>query len=88
MVTVYGIVPGSDSDKLGVKAGDILHTVNECEVNDVLDYRFYLTDTKVRLTLERDGELYQIEIRKEMYADIGLEFETYLMDKKRSCRNR
>ena len=88
MVTVYGIVPGSDSDKLGVKAGDILHTVNECEVNDVLDYRFYLTDTKVRLTLERDGELYQIEIRKEMYADIGLEFETYLMDKKSSCRNR
>jgi len=88
VVTVYGIVPGSDSDKLGVKAGDILHTVNECEVNDVLDYRFYLTDTKVRLTLERDGELYQIEIRKEMYADIGLEFETYLMDKKRSCRNR
>lgn len=88
MVTVYGIVPGSDSEKMGIKAGDILHTVNECEVNDVLDYRFYLTDTKVKLTLEREGELYEIEIRKEMYADIGLEFETYLMDKKRSCRNR
>ena len=87
MVTVYGIVPGSDAERNGVKVGDKLHTVNGSEINDVLDYRFYLTDTKVLLTLERDGVFYKIEILKEMYADIGLEFETYLMDKKRSCRN-
>ena len=88
MVTVYGIVPGSDADLKGVKVGDKLHTVNGSEINDVLDYRFYLTDSRVSLTLERDGVFYEIEILKEMYADIGLEFETYLMDKKRSCRNR
>ncbi len=88
MVTVYGIAPGSDAEKNGVMVGDKLHTVNGNEVNDVLDYRFYLTDTKVSLSLERDGVFYEILIIKEMYADIGLEFETYLMDKKRSCRNR
>ena len=88
MVTVYGIVPGSYADKKGIKVGDKLHTVNGSEINDVLDYRFYLTDSKVLLTLERDGVFYEIEILKEMYADIGLEFETYLMDKKRSCLNR
>ena len=88
MVTVYGIVPGSYADKNGIKVGDKLHTVNGSEINDVLDYRYYLTDSKVLLTLERDGVFYEIEILKEMYADIGLEFETYLMDKKRSCLNR
>ncbi len=88
MVTVYGIVPGSDSDKKGIKAGDKLHTVNGNEITDVLDYRFYLTDKKVRLQLERDGKAYEVEIEKEMYADIGLEFETYLIDKQHSCRNR
>ncbi len=88
MVTVYGIVPGSDSEKKGIKAGDKLHTVNGNVIQDILDYRFYLTDTKVRLRLERDGKAYEVEIDKEMYADIGLEFETYLMDKQHSCRNR
>ena len=88
MVTVYGIVPGSDAERYGIKVGDKLHTVNGSEINDVLDYRYYLTDSRVLLTLERDGVFFTIEIPKEMYADIGLEFETYLMDKKRSCRNR
>ncbi len=88
MVTVYGIAPGSLAEEKGVKVGDKLHTVNGNEVNDVLDYRFYLTDTRVHIGLERDGVFFEILIIKEMYADIGLEFETYLMDKKRSCQNR
>ncbi len=88
MVTVYGIVPGSYAERSGVRVGDKLHTVNGNEINDVLDYRFYLTDSTLSLSFDRDGVFYQVKIHKEMYADIGLEFETYLMDKKHSCRNR
>lgn len=88
MVTVYGIVPGSYAERSGVRVGDKLHTVNGNEINDVLDYRFYLTDSALSLSFDRDGVFYQVKIHKEMYADIGLEFETYLMDKKHSCRNR
>jgi putative radical SAM enzyme (TIGR03279 family) len=88
VVTVYGIAPGSIADRKGIMVGDKLHTVNGNEISDVLDYRFYLTDSRVKLTLERDGVFYETEILKEMYADIGLEFETYLMDNKRSCQNR
>ena len=88
MVTVYGIAPGSIAEKKGVMVGDKLHTVNGNEICDVLDYRFYLTDSRVTLAFDRDGVFYEIEILKEMYADIGLEFETYLMDNKRSCQNR
>lgn len=88
MVTVYGIVPGSIAEKYGIKAGDKLHTVNGNEIKDVLDYRFYLTESETELSLERDGVFYNVMIHKEMYADIGLEFETYLMDEKHSCRNR
>ncbi len=88
MVTVYGIVPGSLAERNGIKVGDILHTVNGSEIRDVLDYRFYLTDSNIALCLERDGVFYQVKIHKEMYTDIGLEFKTYLMDEKHSCRNR
>ena len=57
-------------------------------IRDVLDYRFYLTDPCVTLTLHRGAELVEISIRKGEYEDIGLEFETPLMDKKHSCANR
>ena len=88
MVTVYEIVPGSPADKAGIKAGDALHTVNGHEIKDVLDYRFFIFENRLDLELARDGVFFQVRIRKDRYADIGLEFETYLMDKKRSCHNR
>ena len=88
MVTVYEIVPGSPADKVGIKAGDALHTVNGHEIKDVLDYRFFIFENRLDLELARDGVFFQVRIRKDRYADIGLEFETYLMDKKRSCHNR
>ena len=88
MVTVYEIVPGSYAEKAGIKAGDILHTVNGHEIRDVLDYRFYMTDERLEMSLSREGVFFQVKIHKETYNDIGLEFATPLMDKKQSCRNR
>lgn len=85
---MYEIVPGSPADKAGIKAGDELHTVNGHEIKDVLDYRFFIFENRLDLRLTRDGVFFEVRIRKDRYADIGLEFETYLMDKKRSCHNR
>ena len=67
--------------------GDILLAINGHRINDVLDYRFYLTDTSLCIDLHRGPELLSVTIRKGEYDDIGLEFETPLMDKKHSCAN-
>jgi putative radical SAM enzyme (TIGR03279 family) len=41
------------------------------------------------LKLIRNGEEFEVNIRKsDEFADIGLEFETYLMDKQHSCKNK
>ena len=88
MVKITGVEPHSRGEKNGIAAGDILLSINGREIRDVLDYRFYLTDTKVELLLSRDGEKYTVNIRKQQYDDIGLEFETPLMDKKQSCHNK
>ncbi len=88
MVTITGVEHGSLADKNGIKAGDILISVNGHDVNDVLDYRFRLSDEKVTLKIHRGPELFDVTIKKDEYADIGLCFETYLMDKKHSCKNK
>lgn len=88
MVKITGVSAGSRAHKQGVRAGDVLCAINGREVSDVLDYRFFLTDTQVILSLLREGQPYEITIRKHEYDDIGLDFETPLMDRKHSCENK
>ena len=88
MVKITSVLNGSRAEKVGVFDGDILLSINGNEINDVLDYRFYLTESSVELALLRGEERLSFTIKKSEYDDIGLEFETPLMDKKHSCRNK
>ena len=88
MVKITEVALGSRAYKAGVGAGDVLISINGNEINDVLDYRFYLTEVKVELKLSRGGDEYSVVIKKGEYDDIGLDFETPLMDEKHSCKNK
>ena len=88
MVKITEVMPHSRAAKAGIKSGDILISINGREICDVLDYRFYLAEKKVKLLLKRNEESFETVIIKREYDDIGLDFETPLMDKKRSCENK
>ncbi len=88
MVRIEKVIPNSLSDLCGIKENDILVSINGKDINDVLDYRFYLAEEKITLTVNRNKELINFDITKECYDDIGLEFETPLMDKKHRCENK
>lgn len=88
-VRIDGIQKGSYAQALGIAAGERLLSINGHEINDVLDYRFYETEQHLELELERStGEKYRLHLRKGQYESIGLEFDTYLIDQERSCRNK
>ena len=88
MVKITEVMPHSRAQKAGIKAGDTLISINGKEIRDVLDYRFYLAEKKVKIAFLRDGKELETIIIKKEYDDIGLDFETPLMDKKRSCENK
>ena len=88
MVTITDVLPNSRAQKAGIEAGDKLVSINKKEINDVLDYRFYLASKSVTLIILRDGKQKKFKIKKQEYDDIGLDFETPLMDKKHSCENK
>ncbi len=88
MVEITDVLPRSRAYKVGILAKDKLVSINGREINDVLDYRFHLANTVVELRLIRDGEEIVKVIRKSEYDDIGLGFETPLMDKKHTCQNK
>ncbi len=87
MVLIKNVGKNTPAYKAGVKNGDDLISINGNEICDVLDYQFYATEEHLELTLRRNGVELTLECEKQMYDDLGLEFETYLMDKKRRCKN-
>lgn len=88
-VKIFDVTTGSHADKAGIKKGETLLSINSNEIVDVLDYRFYQVNRKLTLEIEDENKnVRTIEMTKGEYEEIGLEFETYLMDKQHSCRNK
>ncbi|MDY3846443.1 MAG: DUF512 domain-containing protein [Eubacteriales bacterium] len=87
MVKITSVARHSRAAKQKIRENDFLVSINGNEINDVLDYRFYLADESIDVVLMRDGETHTVHIDKNTYDDIGLDFETPLMDKKHSCKN-
>lgn len=72
-----------------VSVGDALLEINGKAITDVLDYKFHSYDESLTLRLcNKQGEEYSVEVQKQAGEDLGLDFETYLMDKARTCSNR
>ena len=87
MVRIIGVEKDSKAEKAGIKPLDMLVTINGNEICDVLDYRFYLAEKYLVVGLVGVDGKYNVRIKKGEYDDIGLEFETPLMDQKQHCRN-
>ncbi len=87
MVTIDRVDKRSLADRLGLRAGDRLVSLNGYEINDVLDYEFYAADSGLRIEYERGGVRRAVAVWHPAGGDLGLHFSTYLMDEKRRCRN-
>ncbi len=83
------VEPGSIAEEVGIEPGDKLLMVNNNVIEDIFDYRYYIEDELVLLLIEKpDGEQWELEIEKEEYEDMGMEFSQGLMDEYRRCHNR
>ncbi len=86
---IVGVENHSIAHKLHIKAGDKLLSVNNEPIEDIFDYQFLIAEEKVSLEIEKaDGCTEIFDIEKDMYRDIGLAFESSLMDDYRSCCNK
>ena len=87
-VKISSVTPHSAAERAGIKPGEELVALNGNVIVDVLDYRFYQLETHLDVTVKGvDGERV-VKATKTEYEELGLEFDTYLMDKERSCKNK
>ena len=86
---IKSIIPGSPASKTTIMPGDVLRKINGYKISDVLDYKYYSYDAQLLLEVAcSDGKLRFVRLRKPEGADVGLVFETFLMDRERSCSNK
>ena len=86
-VQIMSVVPGSPADRAGIRPGEMLLEINQNPIEDILDYQFYMTDRKLKINLMGiDQAARQVTVHKDEYEELGLEFESYLMDKQHHCK--
>ncbi|MCR5177622.1 MAG: DUF512 domain-containing protein [Lachnospiraceae bacterium] len=75
--------------ELGIEPGDTLLSIDGEEIVDIFDYRFRIrTENLTLLVRAKQGGEYEFEIEKDEDDDLGLVFESGLMDEYRSCSNK
>ena len=88
-VQIKSVMRHSYADRAGIRDGETLLSINGNDIVDVLDYRFYQLNSSLELKVrDLKGEVRTVCLRKPEYDELGLDFETYLMDKEKSCRNK
>ena len=85
---ITSIARRSPAERAGVRVGEKLISIGGHAVEDVLDYRFFGYDPDPEVELEApDGSRRTVRVKKPEAEELGLNFETYLMDEPRPCSN-
>ena len=78
----------SPAAREGLRAGDVLLSVNGESVRDLIDYEALSVRGRLIVDVERDGEKLRYLVRKKVGEPLGLCFESTLMDRMQTCKNR
>ncbi|MCL2408513.1 MAG: DUF512 domain-containing protein [Oscillospiraceae bacterium] len=89
MNVIKSIQPNSPASRTIIAPGDSLRRINGKRIGDVLDYQYHSYESRLLLELTApDGKMKLVRIKKPEGADIGLEFDTFMMDNAKSCANK
>jgi putative radical SAM enzyme (TIGR03279 family) len=56
-------------------------------LRDAIDFRFYAADERFYISFERDGREIDVEVERRSGEDLGIEFESDIFDRIRTCNN-
>ncbi|HHW02964.1 MAG TPA: DUF512 domain-containing protein [Thermoanaerobacterales bacterium] len=77
------------AEKIGLLPGDEILSINGQSFQDFLDYKFLMTDEKIKLKIKAtDGSIREFTIYKSFDEGLGVEFANPLMDDIKRCKNK
>ncbi len=87
--TISAIEAGGLGERLGLRAGDRLLSINGQPLRDVIDFRYYSADNELTLDVERDEQELVVSGERDFGEPMGIQFAhpTFDVDIRR-CVNR
>lgn len=86
---IKNVEKGSLADKIGIKSGDVLLSVNDQKFEDFLDYKYLITDEEIELAVKHQNDtVTKHYLEKSFDEGLGIEFENPLLDDIKKCRNK
>jgi len=85
---IQDVKPDSIAEEIGIQAGDRLKKINDKPLRDILDYYFLIEDDYIVLEIEKvDGQVWEIEVEKDLHEPLGIEFNEECFDGLHQCQN-
>ena len=85
MIPVSGVAPGSLAERAGFTGGDRIARVNGEPVGDLIDFQVASSEPRLLFEVEREGELYEVEVERRDGESLGFDFEEMRL---RRCNNK
>ncbi len=92
MPKMYGwvreVVPDSLADQIGLQPGDLIQTINDRPIRDLIDYRFAIADEDLLLGVKRQEQEFTLALSKAIDDDLGILFGEEPAPFIRNCANK
>jgi putative radical SAM enzyme (TIGR03279 family) len=92
MPKLYGwvreVVPESPADRAGLQPGDLIRTINNHLIRDLVDFRFYMADEELVIGFARQENAHEVRVHKEIDENLGVLFGEEPAPFIRQCANK
>ena len=85
MLVVHAIEEGSLGQRVGFLKGDKILAINGEPIADLIDYQVSTSELSLAFEVEREQEVYEVEVERQVDETLGIEFEDM---KLRRCNNK
>ncbi len=87
-LVVKNVDHDSIAAELGVEQGDTILQVNETDIKDIIDYKFYCADENLQVLVQKNnGEQWLLDIEKDFDETLGINFASDGIGRTRRCQN-
>jgi len=69
--TITHIAEGTIAEQIGLEKGDVVLSINNHPVNDVIDYIFHSRENVLNLKIRRNNREHSFRVKKKDNAPIG-----------------